>query len=259
MADRTGFLAAVGLFTIVPAPYAEIDRTLARRAVRALPWLGLVLGLVAALAAWLVGLRSGPLLVAVVGVTVPIALTGAMHLDGLADTADGLGSRKPAAEALDVMRRSDIGPMGVVSIVVALLVQVAAIASIDSRHAALVVIALQPLVGRVTILGATRGGLPLARAKGFGALVGGVTSVLAALVGHLLALLLCVVVGWWRAGPWGAFSLAASFLAATGISILWRRHLTRRLGGLTGDTFGSLIEVSQTVFVLVAALLLGAL
>lgn len=259
MADRTGVLAALGLFTVVPAPYAEIDRATARRAVRALPWLGLVLGLVAALAAWLVGLRSGPLLVAVVGVVVPIALTGAMHLDGLADTADGLGSRKPAAEALDVMRRSDIGPMGVVSIVLALLVQVAAIASIDSKDAALVVIALQPLVGRVTILCATTGGIPLARAKGFGSLVGGVTSILGAVVGHLLALVVCGAAGWWRGGTWGALAMAASFLVAMGISTLWRRHLAHRLGGLTGDTFGSLIEVSQTGFALVAALLLGAL
>ncbi len=252
-------MAAAGLFTIVPAPYAEIDRTTARRAVRALPWLGLVLGLVAALAAWLVGLRSGPLLVAVVGVAVPIALTGAMHLDGLADTADGLGSRKPAAEALDVMRRSDIGPMGVVSIVVALLVQVAAIAGISSRGAALVVIALQPLVGRVTILSATIGGIRLARAKGFGALVGGVTSVFGAVVGHLLALVVCGAAGWWQAGAWGAFAMGASFLATMGVGTLWRRHLACRLGGLTGDTFGSLIEVSHTVFALVAALLLGAL
>jgi adenosylcobinamide-GDP ribazoletransferase len=53
--------------------------------------------------------------------------------------------------------------------------------------------------------------------------------------------------------------MGASFLAATGIGTLWRRHLARRLGGLTGDTFGSLIEVSQTGFALFAALLLGAL
>ncbi len=256
MADRTGLLAAVGLFTVVPAPYAEIDRTTARRAVRALPWLGLVLGLVAALAAWLVGLRSGPLLVAVVGVLVPVALTGAMHLDGLADTADGLGSRKPAAEALDVMRRSDIGPMGVVSILLALLVQVAAIASIDSKAVALVVIALQPLVGRVTILGATTGAIPLARAKGFGALVGGVTSAPSAVVGHLAALVVCGAAGWWRAGGWGALALGVSFLVATGIAVLWRRHLARRVGGMTGDTFGSLIEVAQTSFALAAALLI---
>jgi adenosylcobinamide-GDP ribazoletransferase len=157
------------------------------------------------------------------------------------------------------MRRSDIGPMGVVSIVVALLVQVAAIASIDSKHAALVVIALQPLVGRVTILSATVGGIPLARAKGFGALVGGVTPALAAVTGHLLALAVCGAAGWWQAGAWGALAMGASFLAATGIGTLWRRHLARRLGGLTGDTFGSLIEVSQTGFALFAALLLGAL
>lgn len=257
MADRTGFLTAVGLFTVVPAPYSDIDRTAARRAVRMLPWLGLVLGLVAALAAWLVGLRTGPLLAATVGVLVPVALTGAMHLDGLADTADGLGSRKPAAEALDVMRRSDIGPMGVVSILLALLVQVASIASFSSPGEQAVVIALQPLVGRVTILAATTARIPMARAKGFGALVGGVTTTFGAVVGHVLAVALCVAAGWWLRGPFGGLALGASSLVALAITVPWRGHLSRRLGGLTGDTFGSLIEVSATAFVLAAALLLG--
>ncbi len=257
MADRTGFLTAAGLFTIVPVPYSTIDRTDARRAVRALPWLGLVLGLIAALAAWLVGWRTGPLLAAVTGVLVPVALTGAMHLDGLADTADGLGSRKPAPEALDVMRRSDIGPMGVVSIVLLLLLQVAALTVFISPGEQAVVIALQPLVGRVTILAATTARHPMARADGFGALVGGVTSTLGAAVGHVLVVLLCGVLGWWRAGLYGGLALSASCLVAFVIAYVWRRHLQRRLGGLTGDTFGSLIEVSGTAFVLAAALLLG--
>lgn len=257
MADRTGFLTAVGLFTIVPAPYRDIDRTNARRAVRALPWLGLVVGLVAAATAWLVGLRTGPLFAAVVGVLVPVALTGAMHLDGLADTADGLGSRRSAADALDVMRRSDIGPMGVVSIVLVLLVQVAAIASVINPGEQVVVIALQPLVGRVTILAATTSRIPMARTDGFGALVGGVTTPLGAVVGHVLAVVLCGVLGWWRAGIDGGLALGASCLVAWGIASIWRRHLSRRIGGLTGDTFGSLIEVSGTAFVLAAALLFG--
>lgn len=257
MADRTGFLTAAGLFTVVPVPYSAIDRTDARRAVRALPWLGLALGLVAALAAWLVGLRAGPFLGAVTAVLVPVALTGAMHLDGLADTADGLGSRKPAAEALDVMRRSDIGPMGVVSVVLVLLLQVAALAVFPSPGEQMVVVALQPLVSRVTILAATTPRIPMARADGFGALVGGVTTPLGAVVGHALALVLCGGLGWWRAGLHGSLALTASCLVAYVIAYVWRRHLVRRLGGLTGDTFGSLIEVSGTAFVVAAALLLG--
>ncbi|NEE30554.1 adenosylcobinamide-GDP ribazoletransferase, partial [Streptomyces sp. SID7982] len=68
---------------------------------------------------------SGPLLAAVASVAVPAALTRGLHLDGLADTADGLGSGKPAEDALRIMKQSDIGPFGVITLLLVLLAQVA--------------------------------------------------------------------------------------------------------------------------------------
>ena len=59
--------------------------------------------------------------------------TGGLHLDGLADTADGLGSRRPADQALEIMRRPDAGPLGVATLVLVLLVQVSALASLPRR------------------------------------------------------------------------------------------------------------------------------
>ena len=64
---------------------------------------------------------------------VPAALTRGLHLDGLADTADGLGSGKPAEDALRIMKQSDIGPFGVITLVFALLAQVAALAELYAR------------------------------------------------------------------------------------------------------------------------------
>ncbi|MYR56245.1 adenosylcobinamide-GDP ribazoletransferase, partial [Streptomyces sp. SID625] len=72
-------------------------------------------------------LGAAPLLAAVVTAAVPAVLTRGLHLDGLADTADGLGSGKPAADALRIMKQSDIGPFGVITLLFVLLAQVAAL------------------------------------------------------------------------------------------------------------------------------------
>ena len=105
------------------------DRRTAALAMYCAPVVGALLG--AAAAGVLIGCRagrSGPLLAAVLAIGVLAALTRGLHLDGLADLADGLGSRKPAGAALDIMKRSDIGPFGVLTIVLTLLIQVAALA-----------------------------------------------------------------------------------------------------------------------------------
>ncbi len=114
-----------------------------------------------------------------------------LHLDGLADTADGLGSRRPADQALEI-RRSDAGPFGVATLVLVLLVQVCALASLPhGRGAAGLVLAA--VTGRVAVVLAT--GSPPARPSGFSALVAGRTSAAgrAATVAVLLR-------WWWRAG-----------------------------------------------------------
>ncbi|MDO5736155.1 MAG: adenosylcobinamide-GDP ribazoletransferase, partial [Propionibacteriaceae bacterium] len=118
MAPRPNSLVvSLGLFTTIPVPpVAAIDRRLAGRAMAAFPLVGLLLGVLAGAAAFVVGTLGSPLLGAVAGLATLAGLTGALHLDGLADTADGLGSRKPADQALEIMRRSDIGPMGVISL-----------------------------------------------------------------------------------------------------------------------------------------------
>ena len=124
---------AVTLLTAIPLrsrggePYPD---SAWRSAMAWAPAVGLLLGGAAAGVLWLFTrpMDSGPLLAAALAVAALALLTRGMHLDGLADLADGLGSGKPAAAALAVMKRSDIGPFGVVTVVLTLLVQVAALA-----------------------------------------------------------------------------------------------------------------------------------
>ena len=189
---------------------------------------------------------------AALAVTLIALATGGLHLDGLADTADGLGSRRPADQALEIMRRSDAGPLGVATLVLVLLVQVSALASLPGGWAGAAGLVLAAVTSRVAVVLAT--GSPLGPAvrvrrpggradqrRGPGGQRGG-----AAGRG-----------GRGRAGP-GRGGAAARGAAARGGGPGRGRPAPlaarRRLGGMTGDVFGAVIELSTATVLLVLVL-----
>ena len=130
MRPLRAFHSAVAMYTWFPVRKHDwADRDFPDGLV-ALPWLGAVLGAAAGLLGWGSAAASGSwFLGALMAVGAVAYATGAMHLDGTADVADALGSRKPAEQARAIMKQSDIGPMGVVSLLVVLLLEVASSAS----------------------------------------------------------------------------------------------------------------------------------
>ncbi len=253
------FITAVSMFTILPSPDVGIvSRERAGRVIACLPWVGLLLGLIAGGVTWLIQqITTNTLLSAVCGLAILALCTGFMHLDGLADTADGLGSRKPAEEALTIMKRSDIGPMGVSAMVLVLGLDAGALAGANHtawQQMGLVIIA--PLVSRLIVLVATRKGAETARPGGFGALVADLTS-WSTIVTHTLIGLAATMCLAWLTGGFAviyAVRIGVSTLAAWIVGFFWQRHLIARFHGSTGDTFGSLIEITQMTFLLSAAL-----
>jgi adenosylcobinamide-GDP ribazoletransferase len=242
------------LFTVIPAgDGGELGEGEAARAVLWLPAVGLLLGGAGAGVVRLVdaGGFSAPrrLLGAALAIALLGLLTGGLHLDGLADTADGLGSRRPAADALAIMRRSDVGPLGVAALVLVLLVQVTALAAVPRGWLGAAALVLAVVTSRVGVVLAT--GSPAARPGGFGALVAGRTSVrgraasVAVLMGAVAVAGLAL--GGAAVAVRGVIAAVAGLLAAG----LLRRIARRRLGGMTGDVFGAIIELS-TATVLVA-------
>jgi adenosylcobinamide-GDP ribazoletransferase len=177
--------------------------------------------------------------------------TGGLHLDGLADTADGLGSRRPAGQALEIMRRSDAGPFGVAALVLVLLVQVCALASLPRGQAAAALV-LAAVTSRVAVVLAT--GAPSARPSGFGALVAGRTSVAGRVASLVLLLAAVVAAGLALGGLPAAARGTAAAAAGLGVAAVLRRAARRRLGGLTGDVFGAIIELSTATVLLVLVL-----
>jgi adenosylcobinamide-GDP ribazoletransferase len=248
--NRDGLRLSVTLLTVIPwrgAPAPPSRRT-AGAAMAWAPAVGLLLG--AGAAAVLAGadhpLGAGPLTGAALAVASLAAATRGLHLDGLADLADGLGSGKPAPGALDVMRRSDIGPLGVVTLVLTLLIQVAALGHAESagggRGPAAVITAV--VTGRLALTWACRAGVPSARPDGLGALVAGTVRPAVA-AGVTLAALAAAAA--WR------WTLPAAVVAGLAAAHLLQRHAVRRLGGITGDVLGALAEVATTVTLLAAS------
>jgi adenosylcobinamide-GDP ribazoletransferase len=188
-----------------------------------------------------------------VAVAVLALLTRGLHLDGLADLADGLGSGRPAQAALEIMRKSDIGPMGVVTIVSALLIQVGSLAhaaSVSLWHGAAALLAAT-VTGRLAIVWACRTGVPAARPDGLGALVAGTVRPAVALLLTLAPLAGACLAASLLPGLW---TLPLAILAGLAAAALLQWHATRRLGGITGDVLGALCETATTAAVLVAAM-----
>lgn len=248
-----GLRFAFGTLTVLPVRVHRWDRGAARGGMLSAAAVGLVVGgLAAGLALLLLFLGAGPLLAAVGSVAVPAALTRGLHLDGLADTADGLGSGKPAEDALRIMKQSDIGPFGVLTLVLVLLAQVAVLAQLygDSWARGAAAAVTSAVAARLALTLAARTGVPAARPEGLGAAVAGVVPVPGALA--LTAVCTAGSAAWGTAlGPHGALRAAAAVLLSLAAAELVLRRCTRRLGGVTGDVFGALAETAATTALVV--------
>ncbi|MFE9607686.1 adenosylcobinamide-GDP ribazoletransferase [Streptomyces sp. NPDC006012] len=253
---QEGLRFAFGTLTVLPVPVTRWDRGAARLGMLAAPLVGLVVGgCAAATGLLLLVLGVSPLLAAVATVAVPAVLTRGLHLDGLADTADGLGSGKPAGEALQIMKRSDIGPFGVVTLLLAVVTQVAALAQgyAESWARGAFAAVVAATAARLALTAAARTGVPAARPEGLGAAVAQVVPAGRALtVG--VAVVAAAGAGGTRFGTYGAVQAAAAVVLSAVVAELLLRRCVRRFGGVTGDVFGALAETAATAALVVLVL-----
>ncbi|WP_411085486.1 adenosylcobinamide-GDP ribazoletransferase [Streptomyces sp. 061-3] len=243
-----GIRFAFGTLTVLPVRVTRWDREAARAGMLCAPFAGLVVGLLAAVPGGLLLLfGSGPLLAAVASAAVPAVLTRGLHLDGLADTADGLGSGKPAEDALRIMKQSDIGPFGVITLLFVLLAQVAVLHQLYGQgwaHGAMAAV-VAGVTARLALTLASRQGVPPARPEGLGAAVAGTVPLRAAAGAAAVVVAACAGAG----AVFGGYAPLHQGLAVVGglagAQVLLR-HCVRRFGGVTGDVFGAVAEVAAT-------------
>lgn len=244
-----GLRLSLSLLTVLPVRTGKPDRRTAAWAIGLAPVAGLLLGAVAT--GVLVGLdrlHCPPLLAGLLVVGLLALLSRGMHVDGLADTADGLGCYGPPERALAVMRDGGAGPFAVVTLLVTLGAQAAALAALATRPAAGLVATtvLATAAGRAGFGWCARRGVPAARPGGLGSTVAGSQP-------------------WWVAPLWWAALAGAAVLTVPGrpwqgplavllaatVVVALSAHTRRRFGGVTGDVLGAASELGVTV-VLVA-------
>lgn len=239
---KTGlaFLTRLPLAPQAPASGADLAR-----ASWTFPVIGAGIGAAAALVYWIGhGLGLAAFVSAALAVGATLIITGCLHEDGLADTADGFGAGATAERKLEIMRDSRIGTYGVAALILSLLLRIGAVASLaDPALVALALIAAH--AGARATLPSFMRRVPRARTDGLSADVGAPppqSSLIAVAIG-LVAMWLCLGLG---------TTLIAFVLLAFALGLMaWLS--TIQIGGQTGDVLGAVEQVSEILILLVAA------
>ena len=207
------------------------------------PLVGALIGAAVGAVWWGAGELWAPAVAATVAVLADLALTGALHVDGLADTADGVLPHLDRRRRLEVMAQPDVGAFGVAAVVIILVLRVTVLASMEPNVALL---AAAWCASR-TLMAVTARAVPYARTEGglASAFLGGRPGPTVAAVGVACS----VVLGAVALGGQGVLAVVAVAVAGAAVVALARR----RLGGFTGDVLGAAGLIGETIGLLVAS------
>jgi adenosylcobinamide-GDP ribazoletransferase len=239
-----GFTAALGFFTRIPVAAPDAGEWLLADAAWAFPLVGAGIGAVVALV-FLVSelVRLGDLPSALLAILAGVLLTGALHEDGLADTADGLFGGGDRVRRLAIMRDSRHGTFAVLALILSIGLRAAALAQLGEVVTAGLALVAAHAVSRA-ILPVTMWALPPARDDGLGAGAGRPRAA-QVVTGLLIALAIAAA----ALGPWHA---AIAVIVAAAVAAGVAAAAFRRIGGYTGDVLGALQQVGESAVLLAA-------
>lgn len=240
---RDDFAAAMQFLTRLPAK-RDTGAFDLRRGGRVLPLVGAVVGTVTGASYWLfLMLHVPPFAAAALTLAVSVLMTGGLHEDGLADTADGFGGGRSKERKLEIMSDSRIGSYGVLALALALLTKAGCLASLDGWRSASALIVAHVLARTAVVFVAFA--LPPAKQNGLGASANrpsGATVAIAGLIGIVIAAV---------CSPALALPAIAG-VAATTAAMGSLAH--RQIGGFTGDVLGTVEQLGETAVLIAASI-----
>ena len=242
-------LAAIQFLTVIPFPksFTGGEKEL-EKCMPFFPVVGLLIGIVIAAFDHVMGFIFPPLPASVMTVIAMTAISGGLHMDGLADTADGFFSARPRERVLEIMRDSRTGVMGVLAVLFVILLKVSLLISLFPPLRPGIIV-LMPLAGRCSFV-VMMTALPYVRREGGLATAFGVGK---SWLNVLWTSAFLLAAGW-LAGHW--MGLAASFSALL-MAALFSVYCFRKIGGYTGDTLGAGCEITEIISPIAALALMG--
>jgi adenosylcobinamide-GDP ribazoletransferase len=242
----SSFLLAFQFLTAIPLKVKEVDARKLAKAAAYFPLVGLIIGLFLSGVSYLVSLVNfSSFSLSVILVVALIVITGGMHLDGLADTADAFLSGKPKDEMLTIMRDPHIGVMGVLSVMSVVLLKISLLASLGEplKITAALLMCLLSRWGVVLNMFL----FPYARSEGKAKVfINGMTPRIF-VFSLILALVFAFVI-------WEVRGLIA-LLVTAGFIYIFGKLCERKISGITGDTLGAGIELTEVVVLLIVCIL----
>ncbi|MCL5999191.1 MAG: adenosylcobinamide-GDP ribazoletransferase [Chloroflexi bacterium] len=239
------FLTALTLLTVFPIqlpPLKEGETWSGGRALAYYPLVGLIIGGLLVVARFTLQLLFPSLVTAALLVALWAAITGALHLDGFTDACDALFVPTNRERRLEILHDVHLGAFGAVGLGLLLITKTASVANTISFWPIL----LAPILGRWAIVYTAT--YPLARKEGMGAMFRAGLTRREVIIATVLAALACIA-----CGLFGVIAFALAFLAATGVA----RLAVAKIGGLTGDIYGTVCETVELAVLLAGTVTLA--
>ncbi|MBH5316495.1 adenosylcobinamide-GDP ribazoletransferase [Paenibacillus sp. GSMTC-2017] len=250
--------AAFQFLTRIPIPMSvPFERHVLTRSVIYFPLAGLVIGLVVGMSAWLLGFVLPPWPASAIVLAIWTGLSGGLHMDGWMDTADGVLSHRSRERMLEIMKDSRVGAMGVLSAVFLLLIKVSLLVeliegqNLGNQISLLTVIIMAACWSRAWMTVAITGWSPARKNEGVGVLFNGIKRRWSAISLSLAAIisfttLIINDINYINS----LFIITAAFLITMICGYGLASWLNRKLGGLTGDTYGAMNEAIELAILL---------
>jgi len=202
------------------------------------PIIGFLIGALLIPVYLITNIFNNMLITSVVIVFVELIITGGLHIDGLADTCDGFFSGRPKEKILEIMKDSRIGTNGAIGIIMVIIFKIIFLYSIDKNYF-IQTLLIFPMLGRLNIIWSAGLSKYARESKGMGSKITELTGLKQIIISSIICLLPGLIIS--------QIKFVLIFLITISFAVLFTLYSKKKIGGVTGDIFGAVIEITEVI------------